>query len=137
MPTKSRAIGETVVLNKKTYTIKGFHKRSYLVEDAVGKKYKIGPEKMERMLAGIPRAVHRRSSSAHAFTLPEGEKAIVARLQQIECELSPENLHCDGEISLTAARRKAGLLNAEKRQLEQKLGRPLTQQELYGPHWRG
>jgi len=31
--------------------------------------------------------------------------------QGIDCELSPENLHCDGEISLAEAERKRRKLN--------------------------
>lgn len=30
--------------------------------------------------------------------------------QQIDCQMSPENLHCDGEISLAQARKKARAL---------------------------
>ena len=37
----------------------------------------------------------------------------------IDCKLSPENLHCDGEISLSEANRKGEFLNRALRQLEQ------------------
>ena len=37
----------------------------------------------------------------------------------IDCKLSPENLHCDGEISVSAANRKGEFLNRALDQLEQ------------------
>ena len=40
-------------------------------------------------------------------------------MQAIASELSPENLHCDGEASLTHVRAKAKQLNLVSKQLEQ------------------
>lgn len=37
----------------------------------------------------------------------------------IDCKLSPENLHCDGEISLQQAQRKGEYLHRVLNQLEQ------------------
>jgi len=37
--------------------------------------------------------------------------------QEIDCQLSPENLHCDGEISNTEAMRKLRRLNAVAKEL--------------------
>ena len=37
--------------------------------------------------------------------------------EMIDCQLSPENLHCDGEISNTEAMRKLRKLNAVAKQL--------------------
>lgn len=56
---------------------------------------------------------------------------ILADLQQVECELSPENLHCDGEISASAANKKFKKLKAKQKQLIEELGREPTDQELY------
>lgn len=43
------------------------------------------------------------------------EKA--ALFDMIDCDLSPENLHCDGEISRSAAAKKARHLNAAANEL--------------------
>lgn len=59
------------------------------------------------------------------------EKQIIARLARIECELSPENLHCDGEISIAEARAKGRRLMNEKSKLEAQLGRVPTLHELF------
>lgn len=40
-------------------------------------------------------------------------------MNSIASELSPENLHCDGEASITQVRRKLKYLNTVQRELEQ------------------
>lgn len=46
-------------------------------------------------------------------------------------ELSPENLHCDGEISVAAARSKERILRKEWAKLETAFGRPVSETEVY------
>lgn len=125
-----KQIGDQVTLNGKSYTISGFHKRSYLLKDAAGKEYKCGPDKLDRIEAGLPRQARapRAGNSALAdayfqkaiqwaaltkshLEMPNKSNAQIW-LDRIECELSPENLHCDGEISHSAAMKKARVLNA-------------------------
>jgi len=62
---------------------------------------------------------------------------IIRDLQAIECALSPENLHCDGEISRSAARTKERKLLAQQKELIKELGRQPTDAELwnYQPSW--
>lgn len=60
------------------------------------------------------------------------EKEIIRDLQGIECALSPENLHCDGEISNDEAERKYVQLMKERKALVAELGREPTDKELYG-----
>lgn len=65
------------------------------------------------------------------------EAEIIRDLQSIECQLSPENLHCDGEISPSDARAKERKLLAKQKALIKELGRQPTDQELwnYQPSW--
>lgn len=56
---------------------------------------------------------------------------IIARLQAIECSLSPENLSCDGMASLSEQRRRFRVLQAERRDLITELGREPRMEELY------
>lgn len=44
--------------------------------------------------------------------------------------LSPENLHCDGEISRTEAKRRHTQIMREWRALEKQAGRKVTQEEI-------
>ena len=50
---------------------------------------------------------------------------------ELLCELSPENLHCDGEISVSEANRKYKKLMTQWRKLEKKLGREYSEGEIY------
>jgi hypothetical protein len=65
------------------------------------------------------------------------EAEIIRDLQRIECALSPENLHCDGEISRSAAYAKERKLIAKQKELIKELGRQPTDAELwnYQPSW--
>ena len=47
-----------------------------------------------------------------AMTFPLSEDAIKSIAQSIDAELSPENLHCDGEASPSAVRRKYAQLQS-------------------------
>ena len=51
--------------------------------------------------------------------------------ERLAGDLSPENLHCDGEISAAAARKKATVLNTAWKQLEVIIGRHFDEIELY------
>ena len=47
------------------------------------------------------------------------------------CELSPENLHCDGEISLAEANRKYVHLMREWRAGERVVGHPVYEDDVW------
>lgn len=128
-----RSIGEKVTVQGKEYTIIGTHKRSLLLQDGKGVKYKITEERLNRMLSGLP-PKSRKAPNPRNFTgyVPTSPEAIIKRLQHIECEMSPENLTCDGEASASYVREKKSRLTAERRALVQALGREPTNQELYG-----
>lgn len=64
--------------------------------------------------------------------MARSEAEILRDLAAVECALSPENLHCDGEISLSAARAKERKLSAQRRALIRELGREPTMREIYG-----
>ena len=49
------------------------------------------------------------------YSLPRDAKML---LEMVECELSPENLNCDGEISREEAYRRSIFLEAAKAELE-------------------
>ena len=56
---------------------------------------------------------------------------ILSQFVELCNRLSPENLHEDGEISVTAARKKEFRIMREWRALEAKLGRHVTEEEVY------
>lgn len=53
-----------------------------------------------------------------AMTFPLSQSNANSLMDSIASELSPENLHCDGEASLTHVRKKAKYLNTVQRELE-------------------
>lgn len=58
-------------------------------------------------------------------------EAFFQRFLSLSCQLSPENLHCDGEISVAEANRKYRRLMTQWRQAEAELGRPVTEDEVW------
>jgi hypothetical protein len=73
----------------------------------------------------ISRYVDRKNAWANVFgekeridlrNLPQAEKTKL--LESLDCDLSPENLCCDGELQGVALRDKAAYLNAAKQELE-------------------
>jgi hypothetical protein len=56
---------------------------------------------------------------------------ILDDLRSVECGLSGENLHCDGEASMAWVRQQIARLNARKKALIAELGRKPTDDELY------
>ena len=53
------------------------------------------------------------------MTFPLSQANANDLMNSIGSELSPENLHCDGEASITHVRKKAKYLNTVQRELEQ------------------
>ena len=54
-----------------------------------------------------------------AMTFPLSQSDANDLMNSIASELSPENLHCDGEASITHVRKKAKFLDTVQRELEQ------------------
>lgn len=56
---------------------------------------------------------------------------IFNEFRRLVCELSPENLYCDGEISQSQAQVKYKNLMREWLALEKKLGRSVSEDEIW------
>ena len=55
----------------------------------------------------------------NGITFPLSQSNANSLMDSIASELSPENLHCDGEASVTHVRAKARQLNSVRKDLEQ------------------
>lgn len=53
------------------------------------------------------------------------------RFADLSCELSPENLSCDGELPDAEVNRKYKSLQKKWRELEAKLGRKVSDEEVW------
>ena len=59
------------------------------------------------------------------------ENEIMEELLDLSCALSPENLSCDGELSRNRVRTRYRRLMKKWRDLEKKLGRTITEEEVW------
>jgi len=59
------------------------------------------------------------------------DKKHVAKFLEIACALSPENLSCDGELSLSMVSSKRGRLNKRWKMLEGAVGRRVSEEEIW------
>ena len=144
-------IGMTVKLNGENYEIVGTVKRSWILEKG-GKQYKatsammgkivnqnergVGTKKRERRDTGligrnrINERLRYRLIFDKTAKMPANESECLDWLEMICNDLSPENLHCDGEISRTAAMKKARALRAEWKEVEKVIGRKVSEDEV-------
>lgn len=60
------------------------------------------------------------------------KEQLLKDLRGVECELSPENLTCDGELPRAEVNRRARRLNKEKVEIIAHLGYTPTDEEIWG-----
>ena len=53
------------------------------------------------------------------ITFPLSQKAVDSIARDLDCALSPENLHCDGEAPMAYVRKKTKFLDRVQSELEQ------------------
>jgi hypothetical protein len=61
---------------------------------------------------------------------PERKKELMAELLNLECQLSPENLTCDGELPRSQVQRRFQRLSTAKNKVVKELGYEPTFEEL-------
>ena len=59
------------------------------------------------------------------------EKEIMEKFVDLACRLSPENLSCDGEAPRSYINRKLRQIKQEWRELEMKLGKSMSETEVW------
>ena len=142
-------IGDDVLLNGKEYKIVGTVKRSFKLERD-GKFYKatanmmgkikdqnsngIGVGRKERQKKSDTFYMEQRLARRRIFEkdakMPETKDELLDALDHLCAELSPENLSCDGELSRTAINQKLRAIKGEWKEIEKKLGRKVSQDEV-------
>ena len=71
-------------------------------------------------------------SKAGEVTTKRPETEVLVEIRNIYCQLSPENLSCDGELSRTEVRRRSSALESRLRSCFQELGREVSESEAFG-----
>jgi len=133
--------GDKVAVYGIEYTVLGTVKRSYAVKNTQGKTYKVTAANMKLISrsavevepeVSIPTAKNASELSRMLelkkifdkdARMPVTASECQPWFESIECQMSPENLHCDGEISRTQAMRKLASLKRAWKELEKIQGK--------------
>ena len=137
------AIGETVVLNGKEYKITGTHKRSFILEKD-GKQYKATQDKINKILeqnskpqpekdtrSFLERRIARSKIFRTSARMPENEEEAMEMFLTLSCELSPENLSCDGEASRAHINAKLKEIHGAWKELEDLIGKTVLEDDVW------
>ena len=79
----------------------------------------------------VPHSLVWHDSPSMSTTYRRPEKEILSDIGSVYGALSPENLHCDGEISHSAAMARARHLNGRLKALFKELGREVSEYEAW------
>lgn len=128
-PNGEQTLGEVVKINGKSIKIRQLEERGQLRTRSVGTIWRVAAS-LVRPADGAAVVVSAPVVLAPApARRPEAE--VIRDLQTVECQLSPENLTCDGEIRGSALMRRAAALHRRQKELLRELGRPLRDGELW------
>jgi len=141
-----KTFGEITKVNRKTYKVRTLESRGTKRDYAVGTVWTVphsmvtpASDRATELLTGsaadlVTNLTDGKGKTPKAkvvFRHKRPDENILRDIRNVDNALSPENLHCDGEISRAAARRKATILNRSMRKLIAELGREPTDSELY------
>jgi hypothetical protein len=125
-----KTYGEVTKVNRKTLKVRQLEARGTHKSHSVGTLWTVPKTLWTPEDQGKPAYAAPREPEAPKPKRPDAE--VLRELRYVEGALSPENLHCDGEISASAARHRGAALRRRQRELIRELGRTPTSQELYG-----
>ena len=121
-PNGEQTRGRVVKINRKSLSVELVGERGQSRIRKAGTKWRVA------------KSLVRHANGAAAPVAPAAKRQdalIIQDLQRIECNLSPENLWCDGERSARSARAEERRLLAQKRALIAELGRQPTHAEVW------
>ena len=139
-----KTLGEVVKVNRSTIMVKQLESRGTMKAHPVGTVWRVrpslctpadgtmAPEVQARLKAGQDRDfAFLRGMGQPAVPRTRTEAAIMSDILGAYCELSPENLTCDGELSGAHVRRRAAALRARLQLLFREVGRTVSEDEAY------
>ena len=121
-PNGEKTLGEIVKVNRKSIKVKQLETRGSQRIRSAGTIWRVAPSLV---------ALVENGKTAETPKAARTEREIMGDISGVFCRLSPENLHCDGEISFAQARRKAGFLNRQLKDLFRELGREVGEGECW------
>ena len=130
-PNGEKTLGEVVKVNRKTYKVKTLEGRGRSGR-GMGVIWGV-PESLMSAAPGSSRpakpATRTRRQKARTPAPLRSKAALLSLISDVDCQLSPENLSCDGEASAAHVRRTAKVLNAKLDALYRELGRKVAEGE--------
>jgi len=136
-----KTLGEVVKVNRSTVMVKQLESRGTMKAHPAGTVWRVrpslctpadgtmAPEVQARLKAGQDRDFAFLRGAPARSARPE--KDVMADILGAYCELSPENLTCDGELSGAQVRRRAAALRARLQLLFREIGREVPEEEAY------
>jgi len=122
-----RTLGEIVKVNPKRLKVRQLESRGTMRAYAVGTVWTVPPSLCTPAEEGS--AARPLPAAPSRPKRPDAE--ILYEIAGIDSSLSPENLHCDGEISRSAAARRGAVLRRRLRECLAEIGRPVDFSEAY------
>ncbi len=125
-----QSLGEVVKVNRKSLKIKLLEPRGMYKAHKVGGVWRCPPSLCTPATVGLESV-----QSEPALTIPgnvqRSEEELMRAIDICFCNLSPENLTCDGELSRTESNRRYRGLMRQLKSLFRELGREVTEDEAY------
>lgn len=130
-----QTLGEVVKVNRVKCKVKQLEARGTYKAYPVGTIWTVPVSLLSKAATpGAARAEiqsNRRPASPPPPTEKRPEEVVMQDILRCYGMLSPENLSCDGELSMTAVRRRASNLRGRLRTLFAELGRTVNEDEAY------
>lgn len=141
-----QTLGEVVKVNRVKVKVRQLEQRGMYKTHAVGTVWTVPVSLLVKAdgSTATPRVMpvevqnRLRENQDRDFAAMTGNRAkrpeadILVEIRRIYSGLSPENLHCDGEISRSAAARRGAALNHRLRECFVELGRKVSEGEAFG-----
>jgi hypothetical protein len=128
-----KTLGEVVKVNGKSVKVKQLESRGTMKNFAVGTIWRVALSLVSPVTGAVsvPSEPKSLPQAPQAPAVRRPEAAILKDILGVYSHLSPENLHQDGEISASAARRHGVALRAKLNTLFVEIGRRVDEEEAY------
>ena len=128
-PNGEKTLGEIVKINTRNFKVRTLESRGQYRHHSQGGVWTVPPSLCKPAEEGRPAHITKRPVPVQTGRT---EEEIMEDILNIYCGLSPENLHCDGEISRSEAMRKYRAYQRKLKALFTEIGRHVSECEAYG-----
>jgi len=140
---KAEDLGRSFTQRGMTFIIAGMNPRAYktpiLAKNLNGKMYRFPVETVKTLMTPRTEKVVLTQSDIGTLKVSDlnlnkkrPDADIISDILDVDCALSPENLSCDGEASMTYIHKEGARLRTKRATFVKELGREPTHEELWG-----